>query len=112
MGANHKVAGVEPWGGRSKATVVDHIGPKSYTTGGETLGQNAMGGPNVLGLSGFSYVSNGITNSGTYRVETLYSYRGVRSTVLLKWTTISTNTEVSSAVDLSGETVRILAIGG
>ena len=112
MGANHKVTGVEPWGGRSKATIVDHIGPSSYPTGGEKLGQGAMGGPNVLGLSGFAYIANGITNSGTYRVEALYSGRGMRSTVLLKWTTISTNTEVSSAVDLSGETVRLLAIGG
>ena len=110
--SNIVVAGVEPWGGRSRAVILDHTGPTSYATGGESLGQSAFGGPNILGLAGFYKVDGGLTMSGTYRVDCIYGGAGVRSTVKLKWTVYATGTEVAAATNLSGETVRLLAIGG
>ncbi len=83
---NTTVVGVEPWGGRTRATVQDHTGPASYSTGGETLGQSVYGGPNVFGLAGFyAVLPAGPSISGNYQVQTIYGGLGVRSSVNLKW---------------------------
>ena len=99
---NTAVAGVEPWGGRSRATILDHTGPTSYATGGETLGQSAFGGPNVLGLSGFYKVDGGLTVSGNYRVDALYGGTGPRAAIKLKWTYAGNNMGVDGVSSSGG----------
>ena len=57
--------------GGGKIIPVDHTGPKSYTTGGETLGTtNNMTGISVVGLGSLDMVlgSGSLTDSGTYYV--------------------------------------------
>lgn len=84
--SNTAVVGVEPWGGRTRAVIDDHTGPTSYATGGESLGQNVYGGPNIFGLAGFyAVIPCGESVSGNYTVVTNYGGTGVRTSVKLKW---------------------------
>lgn len=73
------------WGSRSKAGHPDHFGPSSYPTGGEPLSQSQFGGPNPFGLANYKFISGGLSNSGNYRVDTLYGGIGDRTKVFLKW---------------------------
>ena len=85
--SNTTVAGVEPWGGRSRAVILDHTGPSSYALGGESLSQSStLGGSNVFGLAGFYKVDGGLTVSGNYRVDASYGGTGSRPSIKLKWT--------------------------
>ena len=102
--------------GQGKALPVDHGGPKSYTTGGETFGSsNAQTGVSVLGLGSLTNVIGGPANSGNYFVYAIPSGTGERKTFKLVWVTASsgipTGTQVTAAVDLSAEVVRLLVIG-
>jgi hypothetical protein len=104
----------DPVGGRSKLCPVDHLGPVSYTTGGETFpAQNVYGGPNSLGLSGVIWVNGGYSESGTYRIIPIFGGGGaVKGTIKLKWIVVSTGVEVAAAVNLNAEKIRLLVIGG
>ena len=83
---NNIVAGVEPWGGRTRAVIVDHTGPASYALGGEALNPSStLGGSNVFGLASFYKIDGGISNSGNYRADGIYSGNGPRPSVKLKW---------------------------
>ena len=107
--------GADPVNGRSKWVPLDHYGPTSYVTGGEVWPpQSVYGGPNSVGLNGVqSLVIPPATESGTYRVIPIYGGNASnKGSVTLKWITISTNTEVVAAVNLSAEVIRILVIGG
>ena len=87
---NTAVSGVEPWGGRTRAIVVDHTGPTSYTTGGELLSQSStLGGSNVFGLASFNLIDTAVSFSGNYRVDCLYGGLGPRSAVRLRWSAIN-----------------------
>lgn len=110
--ANNPVSGFPDVWGKHGVPLVDHTGPASYVTGGETLGTPTYGGSNVLGTRGYTYVSGGMTNSGTYRVDCLYGGSGVRSQVKLRWTVVATGAQVAATTNLSAETVRLLVIGG
>jgi hypothetical protein len=84
--------------GQGRVVPIDHTGPSSYTTGGETYGnQNSQTGP---------------SKSGNYFV---YAYPSNQKQFKLVWVTattgIPTTTQVTAAVDLSAETVRLLVIG-
>ena len=86
VGIFNQVKGVEPWGGRSRATFVDHYGPTSYATGGEPLVMSStLGGSNQLGLASFDFINTALTKSGNYQVSALYSGVGVRQNVNLIW---------------------------
>ena len=113
-GINKTAVPVDPVNGRSKVVIVDHSGPASYTTGGETFPQqNTYGGPNSLGLNSVSWVNGGTSESGTYRVIPIFGGSGSeKGTIKLMWVTISTNTQVSAQVDLSAEVIRLLVVGG
>jgi len=104
--------------GNKNVEVVEHIGPKSYTTGGEVY--DAV----HLGWGGLDWVvvpiaalaaSQGNTYSGTYHVKVVFSttsaIQGALGSVKLQWFTASAGSEVSSATDLSGEVLRLFAIG-
>jgi hypothetical protein len=83
---NTSLFGVDPINGRSKWNILDHTGPTSYATGGETFGQSVYGGPNIFGLSGFqAVIPCGESISGNYNVVANYGGTGVRSSIKLKW---------------------------
>lgn len=99
--------------GQGRVVPVDHVGPTSYSTGGETYGsQNTQTGISVLGLAELDAVIGGPSKSGNYFV---YAYPSNQKQFKLVWVTatsgIPTTTQVTAAVDLSGETVRLVVIG-
>ena len=104
----------DPVGGRSVLCVVDHQGPASYTTGGETFPQQGIyGGPNSLGLRSILWCSGGTSEGGLYRVIPIFGGGGgVHGTIKLQWWVISTGDQVAADVDLSGSVIRLLTIGG
>jgi hypothetical protein len=103
--------------GQGKAIPVDHTGPVSYSTGGETIGQiNNQTGITVQGLGVLDdVVGAGLSVSGSYWVLPQPVGTGERKTYKLLWFTASagvpTLTQVSAAVNLSAETVRLTYIG-
>jgi hypothetical protein len=108
----------DPVGGRSKLQIVDHAGPASYTTGGETFPQQSVyGGPNSIGLSGVLWCNGGHTESGNYYVVPVFGGGGkVSGTIKLLWYTNAAagagGAQVASTTNLSAEKVRLLVIGG
>lgn len=103
--------------GQGKAIPVDHTGPASYTTGGETLGQiNNQTGITVQGLAVLDAVLVvGVAISGSYWVMAQPTGTGERKTFKLLWFTatagVPTLTQVTSTTNLSAETVRLVYIG-
>jgi hypothetical protein len=110
------VIGVDPVNGRSKLTYVDHYGPASYTTGGESWPQQSVyGGPNAVGLNDIAWCSGGYTEDGLYFVVPVYGGKGgLNATIKLKWfaITISGATFTGTAHVLTGaNATSTLAIG-
>ena len=110
---------LDPVSGRNKIITVDHKGPASYTTGGETwpsVNPNQVtGGPNSLGEASVINILSlgGTTESGTYRIIPIFGGKGaLKSNVKLKWIVISTGVEVEAAVNLSAEVIRLSVLGG
>ena len=85
--ADTMVIGVDPVNGRSKLTYVDHYGPASYTTGGESWPQqSSFGGPNAVGLNDVNWVNGGVTESGNYEVFPIFGGGGaLKATIKIKW---------------------------
>lgn len=114
--ANTTLSGLqaEPVSGRVKWTFMDHTGPASYVTGGETFPtQTAYGGPNNAGLSGVYFIASCWSWDGTYYVQMKPAAAGsVRGTAQLVWYVAATGAQVANATNLSGETVRLLIFGG
>ena len=104
----------EPVSGRVKWTIMDHTGPASYVTGGETFPfQSPYGGPNNAGLSGVYFVVPCWSQDGTYYVQAKYAGAGaVRGTVQLVWYVAATGAQAASTTPLNGETVRLMILGG
>lgn len=74
--------------GAGKLLPVDHTGPASYTTGGETLGSiNNQTGISLLGLGSIDMVigSGNISSSGNYQVFAQQTGSGSRKTFNLLW---------------------------
>lgn len=117
---NNIVAGVEPWGGRTRAVIVDHTGPASYALGGEALNPSStLGGSNVFGLASFYKIDGGVSNSGNYRADGIYSGNGPRPSVKLKWTyngsgigVDAVTQNVAGSAMTVGTTVPIVFAGG
>lgn len=103
--------------GQGRYIPVDHSGPKSYTTGGETLGvSNSMTGVTTNGLGILDQVVVcSVAISGNYAVYVQPVGKGERKTFKLIWVTatagIPSATQVTAATDLSAETVRLAYIG-
>lgn len=98
--------------GKRFAFAGNYVGPKSYTN---TANIATTGDP--VQLPGFqNYIDSmsfsSISVSGTYHVHFRPSAAGPRATWSAVWTTISSGTEVSNAVDLSAETVIVEGHGG
>ena len=104
--------------GKHGCWIGDVTGPKSYTqwsapnTGGQVLLPSNVGGLRNIDM----VVPIGISESGTYAVlAKVTSTKGASvASVILVWYPIATigATQVTRATDLSGEYVRLLAIGG
>lgn len=100
--------------GPKNVVVVDHTGPTSYTTGGETIGTtNLMTGISVVGLSGLDIVlGTSISVSGTYLVIPKPVGTGLRKTCKLVWCTLDltagTIVQVANATDLHLEVVKLM----
>lgn len=74
--------------GQGKILPVDHTGPASYTTGGETIGTlNDLTGIALLGLGSIDILlgSGSLSVSGNYSVQAQPIGAGVRKQVKLKW---------------------------
>lgn len=116
--ADKALYGVDPVNGRSKWNMVDHYGPTSYVTGGETWPQSlAGGGPNAIGLASLQWVSQGVTEDGLYRLIPIFGGTAgnpapVKQSIKIKWIVVSTGNEVASATNLSASVIRLLALGG
>lgn len=118
--------------GSSRASVVPHAGPSSYTqvtvgtapavaTGGDTMQAVAAG------MKYIDFIGVGVTDTGNFRVEGIPKARsGLNSgqqttTYTLRWIACRTasiggqsqtvGTEAAASTDLSGEIVRLLVIG-
>lgn len=104
----------EPVSGRVKWTFMDHTGPASYVAGGETFPtQSAYGGPNNAGLASVYFVVPGWSQSGTYFIQAQYVLPGgIRGTAQLVWYVAATGAPVTPTTNLSGETVRLMILGG
>lgn len=110
--ANTKVPGYPTVIGDKAVTCVDHTGPASYTTHGESFGApNQFGGVNQFGLRNYDWIGGGVSQSGTYAVEGRLTGSGNQVTFKLVWSVVATGAEVANATNLSGETVRLLLVG-
>lgn len=111
------------WGDRPYS-VIDWAGPSSYAqvvnntasplgapTGGQAITPSAFG--LSAGLEGIFVVGSSL--SGTYTVQafqaTAYNPGNNNGTWLLRWTVAATGAEVAAAVNLSAESVRLVAFG-
>ena len=86
----------------------DHTGPKSYTTGGETIPANDLGMSSLEWIQCAAYAM-----SGNYTVVVLYSaglYFNVTQ-IKLAWYNVSDGSQVTGGTDLSGEHIRMLVKG-
>src|SRR6185369_415942 len=102
--------------GQGKAIPVDHTGPTSYTTGGETLGSaNNQTGVTLQGLATIDAVLvMGLAVSGSYWVLAQPVGNGEAKTFKLLWFTatagVPTLTQVTSTTDLSAQHVRLVIV--
>src|SRR2546429_393093 len=116
MNAQQKVAvaGYRQIWGTKQVNIFEVAGPASYPTGGQTV--NATD----LGVGGMDYMDVGTYSySGTYKctVQPLPTSAApskqkpaIKSFKIL-WYVVATNAEVANTTDLSGEIVRLIAIG-
>ena len=108
--------GADPVNGRSKWVPLDHYGPKSYVTGGETWPtQSVYGGPSSVGLNGTQAVlGSNFSESGTYYVVPIFGGNAAdKGSITLKWyVTATPGTQVAANTDLSAEVIRFLVVGG
>lgn len=78
--------------GQGKILPVDHLGPASYATGGETVGTiNDLTGIALLGLGSIDMIlgSGSLSESGNYFVLAKQTGLGVRKTFKLLWFVVS-----------------------
>ncbi|MGH9421749.1 MAG: hypothetical protein ACRD3J_17355 [Thermoanaerobaculia bacterium] len=113
--------------GSHRASVFPHQGPASYVQVTEgTAPALATDGDEVqaieAGMKYFEYVSAGLTDSATYRVECIpETISGVVAAPAsipqpslayrLRWVVVATGAEVAAEVDLSDEIIRLFAVG-
>lgn len=98
--------------GAGKYIPIDHTGPTSYTTGGETIGtSNNLTGISTQGLSTLDYIGGGGSVSGTYYTIGFPVGTGSRKTYKLMWFVVATGAQVAAAVNLSAEIVRMVLVG-
>jgi hypothetical protein len=92
--------------GRRQIFCGDGNGPASYTTGGDPV---TLNNPRLY----IDFLASGtLTNSGTYYVRAIKSAAGVRATWKYKWIVVSSGLEVTSATNLSAESLPVAGYSG
>lgn len=85
--------------GAGKLIPVDHTGPASYATGGETLGAiNNQTGVTAQGFGAIDMVVGGVSLSGLFEVVGQMTGKGARKTWLLIWKYLSSANGVDGVV--------------
>ena len=109
--------------GAHKFATFSHTGPLSYTQFTDTpvAGGDTVQALPEAGMSFFDAVwaATGLSDSGTYRVEgcapaanpSTNKQAAHARTWVLRWIVVATGAEVAALFDLSGETVRLVAVG-
>ncbi len=106
VGATHPISQLTPqtFGGMFW-DALDVSGSASYVQGGDTID------PRSFGFNSYIWqLSGGVSQSGNYRAEPRALNNGFTQWQLV-WFVVSTGLQVAAAVNLSGETVRLAAIG-
>lgn len=85
-------------------SMADVVGPNPYAAGGVAVS------PQQFGLQTFKQVIGAVTRSGTYTVESRSISGPGGTSIKLIWAVVATGAE-AGAIDLSAETVRIIAFG-
>lgn len=104
--------------GRKLQAVANIAGPASYTqvtTGTPPTGGQQITADQIKTLFGFNYVDYidvSASTDGQYDVTVIYpdSNTGV-NTIRLLWTTAATGAQVAGGTNLSGVSIRAMAIG-
>lgn len=110
------------WGNK-RASVFPHAGPSSYhqVSLGSPSGSPVANGDTLeavqAGFKQFDFVMGGITDDGLYEVKCIPlgdssdPNAACQTTYCLMWFVVATGLEVADLVNLSGSTVRLLAVG-
>lgn len=107
--------------GAHKGSVFSHTGPASYTqvTTGPLAGGDTVTAVEA-GMKFFDIVlATGLSDSGLYRVEavapvanpTTNKQAAHAPSWRLRWVVVATGSQVAAAFNLSGQTVRLFAVG-
>ncbi len=113
MGVNFHLPGYPFYNGPKRESVFDHVGPASYTAGGEQLDAKPTG------FNSFDHIdppSPALSASTTYSVAIRYPNLSAQSGkatsyVLIQWYVVGTGAEVAAGVNLGGEIIRLVAKG-
>jgi hypothetical protein len=106
IGATHPILGVSDVFGGHYYSPLDYAGSASYVQGGDSIGATSFGFN-----SSIQTLIGSVSHSGTYRVDPRPLTSGIQTQWQLVWIVVATGLEVAGAVNLSGETVRLSAIG-
>jgi len=85
--------------------LIDHDGPSSYTTGGETINASALGFKNVVAV--FSMASK----AGSRTTQAYIGSKGIATSFKLVWITRTNGAEIGNGTDLSADSCKLLVIG-
>lgn len=107
--------------GNKYMLVVDHFGPASYPTGGETItaAQYGIGGIDFIDstndINQGTVQYTGVSFSGTYYVDiklaTTTAPGGSVSSLKAQWFVVATGAEVANTTNLSAEKIRLRIMG-
>ena len=105
VGATHPILGVQQTFGGMYWSPLDVSGSSSYVAGGDAID------PTSFGFNSYIHsLVGGVSQSGNYRAEARALNNGFTKWQLV-WFVMSTGLQVAASVNLSGETVRLAAIG-
>ena len=105
VGATHPILGVQQTFGGMYWSPLDVSGSASYVQGGDAIS------PQSFGFNSYIWsLAGGVSQSGNYRAEPRALNNGFTQWQLV-WFVVSSGLQVGAAVNLSGETERLAAIG-
>ncbi len=91
--------------GAHKMSVVDILGPASYTTGGNTLDAS------IFGMKYVTYVGVTMSSDVAYSAAAVFTTRGPQTTFKLFVTDATNGNQAASLANLSAITFRLFAMG-
>ncbi len=106
IGSTKPILGVSDVFGGHYYSPLDYSGSASYVQGGDSIGATSFGFN-----SSIQTLIGSVSQSGTYFVIPRPLTSGIQTQWQLVWFVTATGAEVAAATNLSGETVRLSAIG-